>query len=63
MDWFLYDNGLRHERVKNYYLLKINRLHDIYIFPKLYKSLRLVSIPYDRAKHVLEVFVTTCTNI
>ena len=21
MDWFLYDNGLRHERVKHYYLL------------------------------------------
>ena len=23
MDWFLYDNGLRHERVNNYYKLEI----------------------------------------
>ena len=28
MDWFLYDNGLRHERV--------NRLLDFYIFENLF---------------------------
>ena len=26
MDWFLYDNGLGHERV-NYHLLTVNRSH------------------------------------
>ena len=32
MDWFLYDNGLRHERVNNVsqILLLIEESHDIY---------------------------------
>ena len=30
MDWFLYDNGLRHERVKDYRVNNI--LHSVTIF-------------------------------
>ena len=44
MDWFLCDNGLRHERVK-YQLLHtlidqiIDDKHDIYLYRKLYTKL------------------------
>ena len=35
MDWFLYDNGLRHERVKRFECLKLHANFRWYQFPKL----------------------------
>ena len=59
MDWFLYDNGLRHERVKNNYLIKLKSLVpsnsvscesvEAEIFPKVNKHMKDTAIRYSRA--------------
>ena len=36
MDWFLYDIGLRHERVKSLLLFQAAILYENIIFPQIY---------------------------
>ena len=51
MDWFLYDNGLHHERVKNKVNVNYNETRAI---PKLfeinnnYKGVKLNDVPISR---------------
>ena len=54
MDWFLYDNGLRHERVKNSILLIISEL-ILVRFLVIFKTPKLLTNTMVTLWHVISV--------
>ena len=42
MDWFLYDNGLRHEKVKQIICEELNRFIEISRLPRPIKAVKRI---------------------
>ena len=65
MDWFLYDNGLRHEKVKQIICEELNRFIEISRLPRPIKAANITPVfkkTVKRIRHIIGqlIYYQTC---